>query len=69
MTSQKKVKLLISFALLIIVTLFAVTVFQLVNIIIKQNKLNEQQQIIAQLEEKLDYYNNKQPESEYETIS
>ncbi len=69
MNSQKKVKFLIFLAILVVITLFVVIVFQLVNIIRINNKLDSQYQQISQLEEQLDYYKNKQPQSDYETIS
>lgn len=68
MNNQKKVKSLISLAILIIVTLFVVVTIQLVNIIKIKNNLNSQNQRINQLEQQLDYYENKNVENNHEGI-
>lgn len=69
MNSQKKVKFLIFLAIAIVITLLVVITFQLVNIIKINNKIDSQNQQITQLEKELDYYKNKQPQSDYEIIS
>lgn len=69
MNSQKKVKFLIFLAIAIVITLLVVVTFQLVNIIKINNKIDSQNQQITQLEKELDYYKNKQPQSDYEIIS
>ena len=68
MNNQKKVKLLIAFAMLIVVALFVTVVAQIVNISKTQNKLANQQQQIEKLEKELDYYKNKLPNEDYEEI-
>ena len=69
MENQKKVKLLIILSILIIVALFTVIVFQLVNIVKSKKELASQQQKIEQLEEDLDYYKNKLPNEDYKVIT
>ena len=69
MENQKKVKLLIILSILIIVALFTVIVFQLVNIFKSKKELASQQQKIEQLEEDLDYYKNKLPNEDYKVIT
>ena len=68
MKSQKKIKFLIFLSILLIVALFSIVVFQLVNTIKINNKLDQQSKQISQLEKELDYYQNKQPDSNFETI-
>ncbi len=68
MNSPRKVKFLIILALLIVVTLLTVIVFQLCNIIKTNNKLKSKQDQIERLEKEIDYWQNKQPESDYEVI-
>ena len=68
MNSQKKVKFLIFLAIVIVITLLVVITFQLVNIIKINNKIDSQNQQITQLEKELDYYKNKQPQTDYEII-
>lgn len=69
MNNQKKVKALISFLILIVVTLFVVSIFQIVNINKTKNKLIEQEKQIERLEQELDYHKNKNPNDDYEVIS
>ena len=69
MKSPKKVKFLIFLAILVAVTLSVVISFQLVNIIKLNKKIEAQKKQISQLEQELDYNNNKQPQTDYETIS
>ena len=59
MKTRSKVKILILLAVLIVVALIAISVFQLVKIIQTQNKITSQEQQIEQLEKELDYYKNK----------
>ena len=68
MNNQKKVKALFSLSILIIVALFVTVVFQLVNIVKIKNNINSQKQQIEQLEQQLDYYENKEPETNYEEV-
>ena len=69
MNNQKKVKTLISFLILIVVALFLVSIFQIVNINKTKNKLIEQEKQIERLEQELDYHKNKNPNEDYEVIS
>lgn len=69
MNNQKKVKALISFLILLLVTLFTISIFQIVNINKTKSKLIEQQKQIEKLEQELDYHKNKKPNEDYETIS
>ena len=69
MNNQKKVKALISFLILIVITLFVVSIFQIVNINKTKNKLIEQEKQIERLEQELDYHKNKNPNDDYEVIS
>lgn len=69
MNNQKKVKLLIAFCLLIVVALATAVVFQLIDISKTKKQLNNQEKQIEQLEQDLDYYKNKLPNSDFDTIS
>lgn len=69
MNNQNKVKSLIALAMLIIVVLFITVVIQLVNISKTQKEVLAKQEQIQQLEKQLDYYENKQPDSNYETVN
>ena len=69
MINQKKVKTLLSLAIIIIVSLFVVVAFQLVNISKMSNALNSKKDQIQQLQQQLDYYQNKTPQSDYEEIT
>lgn len=68
MNNQKKVKALFSLSILIIVALFVTVVFQLINIVKIKNNIITQNQQIEQLEQQLDYYQNKEPETNYEEV-
>lgn len=68
MSNQKKVKMLIALAMLIVAVLFVTVIVQLVNISKTKNKIEHQNQKIEQLEKDLDYYKNKQLEEDYEVI-
>ncbi len=69
MNNPKKVKLIISLATLILVALFVIVCFQLVNIIKIKNKLSSQNKTIHQLERTLDYYKDKIPDNNYDEIT
>ena len=68
MNNQKKIKLLLAFTLLIIVTLLSVVVFQLVDIVKTKKYRSLQEEKIKQLEQQLDYYQNKNPDNDYEIV-
>lgn len=68
MTQTRKVKFLISLAILIIVALFAVTIVQIVKINTAKNQIAKQQEQIQQLEKQLNSYE-KTPNGDFETIS
>ena len=69
MNNQKKVKSLIGFLILLAITLFAVSIFQIVNINQTKQKITEQEKQIEKLEQELDYHKNKNPNEDYEVIS
>ena len=69
MRSEKKIKFLIFLSILLVVSLLTIVVFQIVNINKINNRLDSQNKQITQLEKDLDYYKNKQPESNFETIT
>ena len=68
MSQQKKVKSLIALAFLIVITLAVVVVFQLVSIAKINQQIESQNQQIEQLEKELDYWQNKLPNSDFETM-
>lgn len=68
MKNQKKIKTIFSLAILIVVSLLVVIGFQLFNIIKTQNTIKKQNQTIHQLEQELDYYQNKNLDNAYEEI-
>ena len=68
MTGQKKVKLVISLAILIIVALFAIVTIQIVNISKAKKEISNQQKQIQQLEKQLNSYE-KTPNADYEEIT
>ncbi len=68
MKSQTKVKMLISFAIIVLVALFVLIGFQLVNIHKANKQLKAQQQQISQLQQQIDSFE-KQPGSDHETIT
>ncbi len=67
MTIQKKVKLIISLAILIIIALCVTVVFQVVNISKINKEIHAQEKQIQQLENQLDAYS-KLPGTDYEEI-
>lgn len=56
MNVQKKVKLTIVFAIVLIITLFAISIAQIVFITKAKNEIRQQQEQIKQLDEKLAKY-------------
>lgn len=68
MKSQTKVKILISFAIIVLVALFVLIGFQLVNIHKTNKQLKTQQQQINQLQQQIDSFE-KAPGSDHETIT
>lgn len=68
MSVQSRFKLIVSSAIAIVAILFVIIIAQTVNIIKAKNTLGNQQQQIEKLEKKLDYYENKRPETDYEII-
>ncbi|MBQ8615857.1 MAG: hypothetical protein IJ415_04750 [Clostridia bacterium] len=69
MKSQTKVKSVILLAIVILIALFGLVGFQLFKIIQANNKIESQQQQIANLQQQVDYYNNKSPNSNHEIIT
>ena len=69
MTPQKKVKFLIGLAILIVIILFSVVVFQIIQINKTKTEIANQEKQIEQLQQELDYHKNKQPSSDYEEIN
>ena len=69
MSVQSRFKLIVSSAIAIVAILFVVIIAQTVNIIKARSTLLDQQQQIQALEKKLDYYENKRPETDYEIIN
>ena len=69
MRSQKKVKLLLFCAMIIIIALLFTTIYQIVTIQKNNNTINEQNKQISQLEKELEYHNNKSPETNYTPIN
>ena len=68
MKATKKVKFIIFIATLIILTLFATVITQVVKINIAENKISKQQQQTELLEKELDSYE-KNPDSDFEPVS
>lgn len=68
MKSQTKVKMLISFAIIVLIALFVLIGFQLVNIHKANKQLKAQQQQISQLQQQIDSFE-KAPDSDHETIT
>lgn len=69
MNNKRKVKSLICLLILIVVTLFTISIFQIVDINKTKHKLAKQDQQIEKLKEELDYHKNKNPNEDYEVIS
>lgn len=69
MNSQKKVKAVILLAIVIAVALFVTIAIQLVNIYKVRKEVEKQQNQIELLEKKLDYYENKLPDSNNDVIT
>lgn len=69
MQSQGRIKFLIFLATIILVGLFVFSIYQIVDLSKTRKQLTEQQEIIQQLEEEIDYLKNKQPDQDYETIT
>ena len=59
MNSPKRIKFIIGLAIIIVVALLTVIVFQIVNITKAKKEIAKQQDQIRELNEKLDYYQNK----------
>lgn len=68
MKSQTKVKALILLAIIVLIALIGVVGFQLFKIIQANNKIENQEQQISNLQQQLDYYS-KLPDGEHETIT
>ena len=68
MQSQIKIKFIIFVAIIIPIALFGVVGFQLFKINQTNKKLREQEQQIELLQEQLDYYENKTPSGEHDSI-
>ena len=68
MNSTARIKFVIAVALLIIIALFSIVVFQLINISKIKKEINAQQHQIQQLEKVLDQ-NNKTPNTDYDSIT
>ena len=68
MSIQKKVKFLISLAILVLIALCSVVVVQTFNISKAKKQLANQKHQIEQLEKQIDSYE-KQPGSDYEEIN
>ena len=56
----KRIKFIIFLATTLLIALFALTVFQLVDLYKTKKELVSQREQISQLEKELDYYQNKQ---------
>ena len=69
MQSQRKIKFLIALALLLIICLLTVVVFQLINISKTNKKISLQQEQIQQLQQELDYHKNKLPSEKYNPVT
>ena len=61
MKPQMKIKLIITFCIILALSLFVLSVYQLVEISKAKKQIYQQEKQIEQLEKELDYYNNKIP--------
>ena len=68
MVATKKVRLIISLAVILIIALFAIVVVQVFNITKAKREISRQQDEIYQLEKQLDSFT-KLPDSDYEVVS
>jgi len=68
MTSQPRIKLLLILTIVILLSLFALTGFQLFKLHKAKKQIAAQKQTIERLEKQIDYHENKLPNSEYENI-
>ncbi len=68
MTNQKKVKLLIGFAIFITIALIGIIVFQVTKNIQNNLKYKHNQNQIELLEKEREYYEYKLPDTNYEII-
>lgn len=66
MANQRKIKLLIALAIIILIALFALITTQLIFIGKTNKELRTQQKEIEELNRKLDYYENKLPDNGYD---
>ena len=69
MSNQKKVKLVLCFAIFIIIALVFVSVYQIVDIAKTKKQIEAQQTQIEQLQKELDYNKNKLPQTNYDEIT
>lgn len=68
MKSQAKVKMLISLAIIVLIAMFVLVGFQIVNIHKANKQIKSQQQQISQLQQQIDAYE-KIPGSDHNTIT
>lgn len=68
MQNQIKIKFIILVAIIIPIALFGIVGFQLFKINQTNKKLHKQEQQIELLQEQLDYYENKAPSGEHDSI-
>ena len=68
MSNQKKVKLVLMFAILIVIALVFVSVYQIIDIAKTKKHIETQQTQIEQLQKELDQNQNKLPQDNYEDI-
>lgn len=68
MKSQAKVKFIISLAIFVIIAMFCVIGYQLINISKVKKLIAQQQQQIASLQDKIDSYE-KSPNEDYDNIT
>ncbi len=61
--NEKKVKLFLTLAIVIIVALLATSVFQLISLNQKRAEITKQQQQIIELSNQLSYYKNSNPQN------
>ena len=66
MANQRRIKFLIALAIIILIALFALITTQLIFIGKTRKELTSQQKEIEELNRKLDYYENKLPDSGYD---
>lgn len=69
MKSQKKVKFLLFISVLVVAALLFITVYQVISISKTKKEITNQKEQIEQLEEELEYYKNKLPNSDYTPIT